>query len=98
MKFLHSDTYPKIYKDDLFVGDTNNGYLYHFDLNENRTTLKLDGVLNDKIADKPEELKEIIFGSNFGQITDIELSPDGYLYILSHYKNKATIFKIVPNN
>lgn len=98
LKFLHSDTYPKIYKDDLFVGDTNNGYLYHFDLNENRTTLKLDGVLNDKIADKPEELKEIIFGSNFGQITDIELSPDGYLYILSHYKNKATIFKIVPNN
>ena len=49
---------PKIYKDDLFVGDTNNGYLYHFDLNENRTSLKLDGVLNDKIAGKPEELRE----------------------------------------
>jgi glucose/arabinose dehydrogenase len=98
LKFLHSGSYPKIYKDDLFVGDTNNGYLYHFDLNENRTSLKLDGVLNDKTADKPEELKEIIFGSNFGQITDIELSPDGYLYILSHYKNKATIFRIVPSN
>jgi glucose/arabinose dehydrogenase len=98
LKFLHSDSYPKFYKDDLFVGDTNNGYLYHFDLNEDRTSLKLDGVLSDKIADNPEELKEIIFGVNFGQITDIDVSPDGYLYILSHYKNKATIFKIVSSN
>ena len=98
LKFLHSDSYAKFYKDDLFVGDTNNGYLYHFDLNEDRTSLKLDGVLSDKIAHNPEELKEIIFGVNFGQITDIDVSPDGYLYILSHYKNKATIFKIVPSN
>ena len=98
LTFLHTDNYPKIYKDDLFVGDTNNGYLYHFDLNENRTSLILDGVLSDKIADNPEELKEIIFGLNFGQITDIEISPDGYLYILSHYKNKATIFKIVSSS
>jgi len=98
LKFLHSDNYPKVYKDDLFVGDTNNGYLYHFDLNEDRTSLKLDGVLSDKIADSTEELKGIIFGVNFGQITDIDVSPDGYLYILSHYKNKATIFKIVSNS
>lgn len=98
LKFLHSDNYPKIYKDDLFVGDTNYGYLYHFDLNEDRTSLKLDGVLSDKIADTPEELKEIVFGVNFGQITDIDVSPDGYLYILSHYKNNATIFKIVSSS
>lgn len=71
LRFLHSDIYPKIYKDDLIVDDTNNGYLYHFKLNENRTSLKLDGVLNDKIAYKPEEPKEIIFGYNFGQIIDI---------------------------
>jgi glucose/arabinose dehydrogenase len=63
-------------------------------LNDDRTSLKLDGALSDKIADNPDELKGIIFGINFGQITDIEVSPDGYLYILSHNKNKATIFKI----
>ena len=97
LKFLHSDNYPGEYKDDLFVGDTNNGYLYHFDLTEDRASLQLDGALRDKIADNPDELKGIIFGINFGQITDIDVSPDGYLHILSHYKNKATIFKIVSS-
>jgi glucose/arabinose dehydrogenase len=96
--FLHSDNYDKKYKDDLFVGDTNNGYLYHFDLNEKRTSLKLNGPLRDKIADNSEELKDIIFGFNFGQITDMDLGPDGYLYILSHYKDKVSIFRLVSNN
>jgi hypothetical protein len=66
-------------------------------LTEDRASLQLDGALRDKIADNPDELKGIIFGINFGQITDIDVSPDGYLHILSHYKNKATIFKIVSS-
>ena len=37
IKFLHSNKYGKEYKDDLFVGDGNNGYLYHFDLNKDRS-------------------------------------------------------------
>ena len=96
IKFLHSDKYPKEYMDDLFVGDTNNGYLYHFDLNKDRTSLSLHGSLKDKIANSNKELKDIIFGEGFGQITDIEISPDGYLHILSHNKNMAMIFKITP--
>ena len=94
IKFLHSDKYPKEYKDDLFVGDTNNGYLYHFDLNKDRKALTLNGTLEDKVADNHNELGQIVFGEGFGQITDIEVGPDGYLYILSHYKNMAKIFKI----
>jgi len=94
IKFLHSDKYPKEYNDDLFVGDTNNGYLYHFDLNKDRTSLILNGTLADKVANSSNELDQVILGEGFGQITDIELGPDGYLYILSHYKNLAKIFKI----
>ena len=96
IKFLNSDKYPEEYKNDLFIGDTNNGYIYHFDLNKDRTSLILHGTLKDKIANSNKELKDIIFGEGFGQITDIEISPDGYLHILSHNNDMAMIFKITP--
>ena len=92
--FLHSDKYPKEFQDDLFVGDTNNGYLYHFNLNDDRTSLHLNGSLNDHVANSNNELTDVIIGEGFGQITDLELSPDGYLYVLSHDKNMAMLFKI----
>jgi len=56
------------------------------------------GVLKDKVADSLQDLEGIIFGENFGKISDIQVGPDGYLYILTHYKNNAQIFRIVPIN
>jgi aldose sugar dehydrogenase len=86
LKFLDSEKYGTQYKDDLFVGDFNNGNLYHFELNENRTALKLQGPLSDKIANSANDLKGIIFGRHFWGITDIKVGPDGYLYVLSLYE------------
>jgi glucose/arabinose dehydrogenase len=89
IKFLNSDKLGKQYQNDMFVGDFHNGYLYHFDLNKNRTGLVLNGSLADRIADSPEEFvnSSIIFGKGFGGITDIEEGPyDGYLYILTLYR------------
>ena len=40
----------------------------------------------DKIANNAEELEQVIFGKGFGGITDIEIGPDGYLYILTTNK------------
>jgi aldose sugar dehydrogenase len=94
IKFLNSDKLGKEYENDLFVGDHNNGRLYHFELNENRTELVLDETLNDKVADRDRELKDVILADGFNSITDIEVGPDGYLYILSIYDGK--IFRIVP--
>ena len=96
--FLHSNKFPEKYKDDLFIGDTNNGYLYSFDLNENRTSFILKGALEDKVADSPKELDDVILGQGFGHITDLEVGPDGYLYVLSHNSNTAMIFKITSND
>lgn len=96
IKFLNSDKYGAEYKDDIFVGDVNNGYLYHFDLNKDRTGLSLNGSLEDKIADTPDELQSAVFGQGFGVITDIEVGPDGYLYILSYHKDKGEIYRIIP--
>ena len=51
IKFLDSDKLGKQYKNDIFVGDVNNGNLYHFELSEDRQQLELNGALDDKIAD-----------------------------------------------
>jgi len=90
IKFLDSDRLGKQYENDLFVGDVN-GNLYHFDLNEDRTDLDLKGKLLDKVANSHEELENAIIGKKFHTIVDIESSPDGYLYILSH---KGSIYKL----
>jgi glucose/arabinose dehydrogenase len=95
IKFLNSDVYGKEYENDLFVGDNNNGYLYHFDLKRDRSGLILKGPLKDKIANSLQELQGVVFGQNFGSITDLDVGPDGYLYILSHQKNSVEIFRIV---
>ena len=83
MKFLNSDKLGKDYQNDIFVGDVHNGNLYHFDLSTDRKQLLLDGPLKDRMANNPDELKEAILGHGFNGITDIEVGPDGYLYILS---------------
>jgi aldose sugar dehydrogenase len=100
LQFLDSDKYGDEYKNDMFVGDVNKGNIYHFDLNEDRTELLLDDPLTDKIANNLEESNEVIFGKGFGGITDLEIGPDGYLYVLAikrfHEDNTGTIYRIVP--
>ena len=41
LKFFNSDEFGGEYENDMFVGDINNGNLYHFDLNDDRTDLNL---------------------------------------------------------
>jgi aldose sugar dehydrogenase len=93
IKFLNSDRLGIQYENDIFVGDISKGNLYHFDLNENRTGLVLEGSLVDKVADADDENEGIVFGQGFGAITDIEVGPDGYLYIVVI---QGTIYRIVP--
>ncbi len=88
LTFLNSSKLGKQYQNDLFVGDFNNGNIYHFKLNTNRTSLSFsDDKLKDKIAYSPQDLKSLIFASGFGKgtgITDLKVGPkDGYLYVLT---------------
>jgi glucose/arabinose dehydrogenase len=99
IKFLDSNRYGTEYENDMFVGDFNNGRLYHFELNNDRTDLLFqDGSLRDRVVDENEEPEEVIIGEGFGSITDIETGPDGFLYILSRLEDGANIFRIVPKN
>jgi glucose/arabinose dehydrogenase len=83
LKFFNSDKFGKQYENDMFVGDVNYGNLYHFDLNENRTALKLNKTLGDKTVSDIDELKDVTFAKLPQAITDIQVGPDGYLYILT---------------
>jgi glucose/arabinose dehydrogenase len=98
LKFLNSDKLGKQYENDLFVGDFNNGNIYHFALNKERTKLIFDDALEGRLNEK------IIFAKGFSQttsgpyggITDMKVGPDGYLYIASYGQGK--IFRIVPRS
>ncbi len=84
------------YKNNVYVGDCR-GNLYKFQLNDSRDELIFENQdLQDLILNDEDSSEEIIFGKNFGCITDVEYNQnDGYLYIIS-YLNNGAIYKIIP--
>ena len=80
ISFVNSSKLGQQYENDLFVGDSNNGTIYHFDLDKNRTKLSLNGSLSDKVVNSDYELESHVLLRGLGAITDIETGDDGYLY------------------
>jgi glucose/arabinose dehydrogenase len=96
IEIFNSSSLGERYAYNMFVGDYNNGNLYFFTVNSNRTGLDLGNIagLEDLVADNNEELNAVIFGREFsGGITHIETGPDGYLYILTL---AGDLYRIVP--
>src|SRR5918994_1519293 len=94
LKFINTSKLGQEYENQILVGDIKNGNIYLFTLSNDRKSLALDGPLKDKIADKKEEISSIIFASGFGGITDLEIGPDGYLYVLVYDKQDGRIYRI----
>jgi glucose/arabinose dehydrogenase len=96
--FLNSSNLGNQYENDLFVG-TAKSSLLHFDLDgENRSELVLNGSLADKVADSIDELEDFTFAENLGIITDVEVGPDGNLYVLTGVREiEGKIYRIVPS-
>jgi aldose sugar dehydrogenase len=96
MEILNSTSLGEEYAYNMFVGDINNGNLYFFTINGNRSGLDLGGIpgLEDFVANTSEELNAVILGRGFsGGITDIQTGPDGYLYILTF---SGDLYRVVP--
>lgn len=94
--FISSEPFEK-YRNDLFVLDCIHGNLYRFELNQNRDGFVFGSTwLSDNVANIGESMEEIIFGTGFGCATDIEVGPDGFLYIVSH--SHGTIYRIIPKS
>jgi glucose/arabinose dehydrogenase len=90
--FFDSDKLGQQYENDMFVADVHFGRIYDFNLSENRTNLVLDGPIADKVAETDDEVNALIFGSDFGAISDLQVGSDGYLYILSF--GQGAIYRI----
>lgn len=94
LSFVKSKEFSK-YHNSLFVGDCIKGNLYRFELNGNRDGFVFKSPqLADNVADLGESMDEIIFGTGFGCVTDVEQGPDGLLYVVS--LSDGTIYRIVP--
>lgn len=96
--FLNSSNLGKQYENDMFVGTAKN-ILLNFDLKgENRSELALNGSLADKVADSTDELEDVTFAENLGIITDVEVGPDGNLYVLTGVREiEGKLYRIAPS-
>jgi glucose/arabinose dehydrogenase len=95
IKFLNSTKLGPSYENDLFLSSYRSGFadqavLYRFELKENRTELSLLGPLVDKVVNPFEEDTKNILVSDLGIVTDIEVGPDGNLYLLQFTKTVET--------
>ena len=86
------------YQNSVFVGDCNNGNVYRFQLNQNRTGFVFNSpdLAADKEVKRGHSMKEIVFATGFGCISDVVIGPDGMLYVTS--LSAGTIYRIVPQN
>lgn len=93
--FINGTALGTQYDGDLIVGSavaraTNQGHLYRFRLNGGRNKFEFESdLLKDTVADNlaiddfTTEGEELLFGTNFGIVTDIQTGPDGNLYLVS---------------
>ena len=98
--FLNSEKLGEQYANDIFVGSAKKGTLFHFELNPDRESLNLGGDLTDLLYSKKDDSSSIVFGENFGVITDLKVGPDGYLYVVSASRgtDEGAIYRIAPES
>ena len=81
------------YQNDLIMGGARpflrGGHLFRFKLTPNRQEIAVDDPrIEDKVADnlgkfEITESESLLFGENFGTITDIRTAPNGNLFLVS---------------
>jgi glucose/arabinose dehydrogenase len=91
--FLSGRALGPQYHGDLFVGGARDflegGHLFRFNLTGNRKRIAVeDPRLEDRVADNRAkfeitESESLLFGRNFGVITDIHTGPNGSLFLVS---------------
>ncbi len=105
LAFVEKRSLGREYEGDLIVGSAvaraaNQGHLYRFRLNHRRSGFVFtDPLLQDTVADNfaiddfTTEGDEILFGLNFGIVTDIQTGPDGAMYLVGPAGTVRKIFR-----
>jgi aldose sugar dehydrogenase len=91
--FLASGALGPQYRNDLFVGGARpfleGGHVFRLNLTGNRRKIGVDDSrLDDLVADNRHkweltESESLLFGRNFGVVTDVQTGPNGNLYLVS---------------
>jgi glucose/arabinose dehydrogenase len=98
VKFLESARLGDKYENNMFVADVHNGRIYNFNLTSDRNDIVLPPELSSRVIEKPNSagVSNIVFGEGFGGVTDLEVGPDGNLYVVSI--GLGSIFQIGPSS
>ena len=91
--FVNSRALGRRFQGDLFVGAAipalEGGYLFRFNLSDDREGFQFgndnlqDNVADNKAKHEITESRGLLIGRNFGSGTDIEMGPNGNLYVVS---------------
>jgi glucose/arabinose dehydrogenase len=97
--FLGSNDLGRDYEGDLFMGGSRDflegGHIFRIELDRSRRAIESDDErLDDRVADNLDkweitESESLLFGRNFGTVTDIHTGPDGELYLVSTSLNSV---------
>ena len=97
--FLDGRALGPQYEGDLFMGGSRDflqgGHLFRIQLTGNRRKVAVDDPrLEDRVADNVgkweiTESESLLFGRNFGLVTDIHSGPDGHLYVVSQHARRG---------
>lgn len=100
--FMKGSALGPQYDGDLFMGGARptleGGHLFHFNLTGNRLKIGVDDPrLEDRVADnlakfEITESESLLFGRNFGVVTDIHTGPNGNLFLVS--LSNGTVYEI----
>jgi glucose/arabinose dehydrogenase len=93
IEFLADSNLHHTYGDGVIVGNSNLGTLYYIPLNANRDGFDLTGGLADLVADNSSERNSLLFGEQFGVVTDIKIGPENAVYVLSL---SGSLYRVVP--
>jgi glucose/arabinose dehydrogenase len=104
LKFFNSTMFGPDYENHLLVADVG-GRIYDLQLDSNRSSLIVSGKLSNRLVDTAGEMDEKILASNLGIISDLEIGPEGYLYVVSNSgkfsgpdDGSGSILRILPKD
>jgi len=92
IQFLHGSSWGDAYDDAVLIGENNSGRLWLFRLNAARDGFALEGALADKVFNSGDGMTA--FGTGFMVTTDIQVGPDGAVYVAS--LGAGEIYRIAP--
>ena len=92
IQFLGGSAWGPQFDDAVLIGEANNPRLWLLRLNAARDGFVLTGNLADGVFDSGDSLTP--FGTGFGVTTDIQIGPDGAIYVTSLASGQ--VFRIAP--